>query len=73
MVFSINDFTEGDKVYHLSDSSTIMVVNSVDKSLNEVNCEWMASGQLQEKTFKPASLGKVVDPGPLWRTVTNLP
>lgn len=72
MAFTINDFKEGDKVYHLSNPSTIMVVNAVNPNLNEVTCEWFLSGQIQERSFKPASLAKD-NPGPFIRTVVNLP
>lgn len=60
--YTINDFTVGDKVYHLSNTSLTMVVIEIHKDMNELSCRWIDNkGQVQHLEFMAEELGKYGD------------
>jgi uncharacterized protein YodC (DUF2158 family) len=63
--YSITDFKVGDEVYHLSNSSLMMVVREVHTEMNEILCRWIDNkGNIQTVEFMPEELGKRKDKGP---------
>ena len=67
MAYTINDFTKGDKVYHLSNTSLKMVVIEINKDLNEVTCRWVdKKGLTQCESFMAEELGKSSDLNVSW-------
>lgn len=62
---TINDFKKGDTVYHLSNTSLVMVVVDTNVQLNEVTCRWVDNkGQVQKMEFMPEELGDSSDLAP---------
>jgi uncharacterized protein YodC (DUF2158 family) len=60
--YTIKDFKRGDKVYHLSNTTLIMVVIDVHNDINEVECRWLdKSGKIQIIGFFGEELGKTDD------------
>jgi uncharacterized protein YodC (DUF2158 family) len=60
--YSIKDFSVGDQVYHLSNSSLRMVAIKIHVDLNEITCRWVdKSGNTQTIEFMPEELGKGID------------
>ncbi|WP_034890611.1 hypothetical protein [Gillisia sp. Hel_I_29] len=60
--YTIKDFKIGDKVYHLSNTSLIMVVIGIHNDINEVECRWMdKNGKVQIIGFLGEELGKTDD------------
>ena len=63
--YRIEDFSVGDKVYHLSNSQLQMVVIEINKTMNEISCRWVdKSGISQREQFMSEELGKSGDIGP---------
>jgi len=62
--YTLNDFTIGDKIYHLSNTKIIMVAIEINNELNEISCRWVdKNGNTQRKEFMPEELGKGDDLG----------
>jgi uncharacterized protein YodC (DUF2158 family) len=60
--YTIKDFKIGDKVYHLSNTSLIMVVIGIHNDINEVECRWLdKNGKVQVIGFLGEELGKTND------------
>ena len=60
--YTINHFSKGDKVYHLSNTRLIMVVIKIRIELIEISCRWVDnSGNVQCVEFMPEELGKSSD------------
>lgn len=60
--YTIKDFTVGDKCYHLSNTSIIMVVIGIHNDINEVECRWLdKKGEVQVIGFLGEELGKTDD------------
>lgn len=63
--YTINDFSVGDKVYHLSNTKLIMVAVEIHKDINEISCRWVdKDGKVQCIEFMAEELGKAKDLGP---------
>lgn len=72
--YTINEFSVGDNVYHVTNTKLKMVVIEILKDLNEVTCRWMsADGQIHNASFLAEELGKKGDLGPGFQTRTVLP
>jgi len=66
MAYKISDFQTGDQVYHLSNSSTRMVIIEINTELNEVLCRWIdKAGKIQSQRFMAEELGKTDDLRPI--------
>jgi uncharacterized protein YodC (DUF2158 family) len=60
--YTIKDFKIGDKVYHLSNRTLIMVVIAIHNDINEVECRWFdKNGSIQVIGFLGEELGKTDD------------
>jgi hypothetical protein len=60
--YSIQDFSIGDEVYHLSNKKLLMVVIEINVDLNQVICRWIdSSGKSTSRDFIPQELGKSDD------------
>lgn len=63
--YTIQDFSIGDKVYHLSNVKLLMVVIEVHVDTNTINCRWIdSSGNSTSRDFIPQELGKRKDAEP---------
>jgi len=62
--YSISDFQVGDSVYHLSNTSLIMVVIELNNNPDEVSCRWVDNeGKRHCEEFLPQELIKTSDLG----------
>jgi len=69
--YSLKDFKIGDDVYHLSNTSLIMVIKEIHTDMNEVTCRWIdKNGSVQTTEFMPEELGKKDDLRPKIRMGT---
>ena len=59
---TINELKKGDRVYHLSNSSLVMVVLDLDHNSNMVHCRWIdKTGKANVMDFIPEELGNYDD------------
>lgn len=58
MVHKFDDFKLGDKVYHLSNTEFIMVINKIEKETNKLSCSWINNKGIRDGgMFIPEELG----------------
>lgn len=56
------DFKKGERVYHLSNASLVMVVLDIDLNSNMIHCRWIdKSGKANVMEFIPEELGNYDD------------
>jgi hypothetical protein len=57
---TIDDFENGDQIYHLTNSRRTMVVIGINKESNEVTCRWLDdSGISHKEEFFASELAKI--------------
>ncbi|WP_439695549.1 hypothetical protein ACFGVS_21640 [Mucilaginibacter sp. AW1-7] len=60
--YTVNEFLDGDEVFHLSNSRLKMIVIGRDETYNEVTCRWVdSSGKSIKETYLAAELAKISD------------
>ncbi len=63
--YAARHFNPGDRVYHISNTSFMMVAISIDEEKNEITCRWVdKDGQVRSTIFMSEELGKAKDLGP---------
>jgi|GEM_PF-5180543 hypothetical protein len=58
---SIDDFENGDEVYHLSDRTSRFIVIEIVKEKNNIVCNYWHENEKKTVIFFPYELGKVKD------------
>lgn len=72
MKSKIEDFENGDEIYHLSNSRRKMVVIGTNKESNEVTCRWVDDGGISHKEeFFASELAKIAVRNPEFASVVN--
>ena len=60
--YLVNEFLDGEEVFHLSNKRLKMIVIGRLESTNEVNCRWVDSlGKSSQETYLAVELGKFSD------------
>jgi len=60
--YSIDEFKNGENVYHLSNSKLFMVAVEINKELNRITCNWVdLKGIKQTEIYTAVELGKQID------------